>query len=139
MVRGEFNFWVGVPMDKFYDGLESKKLVGNKCSKCGKVFCPPRKICGDCFVEAKEFIDLPETGVLKNYTITNYKVNERGTRKINKDMITGLVQIDGANTTITVPIVNVEPDQVTEDIKVKIVWNKRIKGLPADITGFEPV
>ena len=139
MVRGEFNFWVGVPMDKFYDGLQAKKLVGNKCSKCGKVFYPPRKICGDCFVEAKEFVDLPETGILKNYTITSYKINERATRKVKKDMISGLVQIDGANNAMIVPIINAEIDQVQEDMKVKVVFAKRLKGLPGDISGFEPV
>jgi len=138
MVRAEFNFWVGIPMDKFYEGLEQKKFVGNKCPECGKVFCPPRKICGDCFVEAKEFIDLPETGVLKNYTITNYKVNERGTRQVKKDMIAGLVQIDGADTAMFVPLENVEPDQLKEDMKVKVIWAKRIKGVPDDIKGFEP-
>ena len=138
MVRAEFNFWVGIPMDKFYDGLQESKLVGNKCPKCGKVFCPPRKICGDCFVEAKEFLDFPETGVLKNYTITPYKINERGTRNVKKDTIAGLVQVDGADTAMLVPIVNVEPDQLKEDMKVKVVWNKRLKGIPDDIKGFEP-
>ncbi len=138
MIRAEFNFWVGIPMDKFYDGLQEKKLVGNKCSKCGKVFCPPRKICGDCFAEAKEFVDLPETGILKNYTITTLKVNERGTRDVKKDMIIGLVQVDGADSAMLVPI-NAEPDQVKEGIKVKIIWSKRIKGVPEDISGFEPI
>ncbi|MHA1291425.1 MAG: Zn-ribbon domain-containing OB-fold protein [Promethearchaeota archaeon] len=138
MVRAEFNFWVGIPMDKFYDGLENKKFVGNKCPKCGKVFCPPRKICGDCFAECKEFVDLPETGILKNYTVTNWKIQERKGRKVKKDMIIGLVQVDGADSSMLIPIVNTTPDEVKEGMKVKVVWAKRIKGHPNDIAGFEP-
>ena len=46
MVRADFNFWVGRYLDKFFDNLENKKLVGNKCPKCDDVFVPPRKICG---------------------------------------------------------------------------------------------
>ena len=138
MIRAEFNFWVDIPMDKFYNGLQEKKLIGNKCSKCGKVFCPPRKICGDCFVEAKEFVDLPETGVLKNFTVTNYKVSERNTRKVKKDMMVGLVQIDGTDNAMMISIVNTEPDKLEDGMKVKIVWSKRQKGIPADIAGFEP-
>jgi len=138
MVRAEFNFWVGIPMDKFYDGLQESKLVGTKCSKCGKVFCPPRKICGDCFVEAKEFVDLPGTGVLKNFTITNYKISERNTRKVKKDIMVGLVQPDGADSAFITAIVNTEPDKLEEGMKLKVVWAKRLKGIPGDIAGFEP-
>ncbi|MHA1487964.1 MAG: zinc ribbon domain-containing protein [Promethearchaeota archaeon] len=50
MVRADFSFWVGQYLDKFLDNLENKKLVGNKCPKCGDVFVPPRKICGKCNV-----------------------------------------------------------------------------------------
>lgn len=138
MVRAEFNFWIGIPMDKFYDGLQAGKLVGNKCSKCGKVFCPPRKICGDCFAEAKEFIDLPGTGVLKNFTATPWKVTERGLRNVKKDMIVGLVQVDGTDNAMMISIINTEPDKLEEGMKVKVVWAKRLKGIPDDIAGFEP-
>lgn len=31
MVRVKFTFWVGRYIDKFYDGLEQKKIIGNKC------------------------------------------------------------------------------------------------------------
>lgn len=139
MIRAEFNFWVGVPMDKFYDGLQEMKFVGTKCSKCGKVFLPPRKICGDCFAEANEFVDLPETGVLKNFTTTNYKISERGSRKVQKDIIVGLVQVDGADSGFITQIINTTPDKLEEGMKVKVVWAKKPKGIPEDIAGFEPV
>jgi len=139
MIRAEFNFWVGVPMDKFYDGTQEKKFIGTKCPECGKVFCPPRKVCGDCFVECKEYIDLPETGVLKNFTWTNWKIPERKPRKIKKEQMVGLVQVDGASNAMLIPIVNTTTDALKEDMKVKVVWNSKTKGLPGDIKGFEPV
>lgn len=138
MVRAEFNFWVGIPMDKFFDGLQNGKFVGIKCPKCGKVTCPPRKTCGDCFVECTEMVDLPETGVLKNFTYGPWKITERKPRKLKKDNICGLVQLDGASGAMLIPIVNVEPDQLKEGMKVKVVWNKKLKGHPDDIKGFEP-
>jgi uncharacterized OB-fold protein len=139
MIRADFEFWVGTFMDKFYDGLQEKKFIGTKCSKCGKVFLPPRNVCGDCFAKAEAFVDLPETGVLKEFTVTDQKVTERTTKKGNKETIVGLVQIDGANTAMLVSIVNATPDQVKEGMKVKVVWAAKIKGQPGDITGFEPV
>jgi len=139
MIRAEFNFWVGLFMDKFYDGLQERKFIGTKCSKCGKVFLPPRNRCGDCFAKAEEFVDLPETGILKNYTVTTYKITERGIRNTKKDVLVGLVQIDGASTAFMTPIVNTEPDKLEQGMKVKVVWAKRTKGIPKDISGFEPV
>ena len=139
MVRAEFNFWVGIPMEKFYVGLEQKKFIGTKCPKCSKVFLPPRKTCGDCFVECTEYVDLPETGVVTNFTVTNWKIQERKPRKIKKSMIAGLVKVDGASNAMLVPIINVEPDKVEEGMKVKVVWKNKVKGHPNDISGFAPV
>ncbi|KKL59462.1 hypothetical protein LCGC14_2215120, partial [marine sediment metagenome] len=112
-VRAEFSFWVGRYMDKFYDALENKKIIGNKCPKCEKVFVPPRKICGGCNEEIaldENWVDLPDTGTLLNYTITNYKVSDRIARKGKNSQIVGMVQIDGGDTAIIYPLLNMEPD-----------------------------
>ena len=139
MVRAEFNFWVGIVMDKFYDGLQEKKFIGTKCSKCGKVFLPPRNRCGNCFAKAEDFIELAETGILKNFTVTTYKITERKSRNVKKDQIVGLVQIDGADTAMVVPIINTNPGDLKIGMKLKVVWAKNIKGHPNDIAGFEPI
>lgn len=140
IVAPEYNFWVGLVMDKFYDGLENKKFIGSKCSKCGKVFLPPRKTCGDCFAKAaEEFVELPETGIVKNFTVANYNVNERKARKLKEPIIVGLVQIDGADTAMITQVINIIPDEIKEGMRVKVVWADKIKGNPKDIKGFEPI
>ncbi|MFX0186933.1 MAG: Zn-ribbon domain-containing OB-fold protein [Candidatus Hodarchaeota archaeon] len=139
MVRAEFNFWVGKYMDKFYDNLENKKIIGNKCTKCGVVFVPPRKICGNCNLVIsldQNWVDLPNTGTLMNYTITPYKVTERGSRNVKKGQIIGLINIDGSNTGIVYKLLNMEPGEVKTGMKVKIEWAEKTKGAPSDIKGF---
>ncbi len=138
-VRAEFSFWVGRYMDKFYDALENKKIIGNKCPKCEKVFVPPRKICGGCNEEIaldENWVDLPDTGTLLNYTITNYKVSDRTARKGKKSQIIGIVQIDGGDTAIIYPLLNMEPDAVKIGMKLNVVWEEKPKGHPSDIKGF---
>ena len=142
MVRAEFNFWVGRYMDKFYDNLENRKIVGNKCMKCAEVFVPPRKICGKCNVTIpidQNWVDLPNTGTLMNYTITPYKVTERGSRNVKKGQIIGMVNIDGSNTGIVYKLLDMEPEEVKTGIKVKIEWAENTKGDPSDIKGFVKV
>lgn len=126
-------------MDKFYDGLENKKIIGNKCTKCGNVFVPPRKICGKCNEELSldnNWIDLPDTGILQNYTVTYYKVNDRSSRKVKKPQIIGMVQIDGSNTAIIYRLLNIEEKDVKIGMKLKIEWQEKTKGDPSDIKGF---
>ena len=138
MVRADFNFWVGRYLDKFFDNLENKKVIGNKCLKCGTVFVPPRKICGECNVVIpleENWVELPETGTLVNYTITPYRVNDRTHRKA-KDLLLGMIQIDGSNTSIIYKLLNLEPSEVKIGMKVKIEWAEKTKGNPSDIKGF---
>ena len=142
MVRAEFNFWVGQYMDKFYDNLEKKKIVGNKCPKCADVFVPPRKICGKCNVLIpleENWVDLPDTGKLLNYTATPYKINDRSSRKVKKPQILGMVQIDGSNTSIIYRLLDMELNDVETGMKLKIKWEDEPKGDPADIKGFVKV
>jgi len=138
MVRADFNFWVGRYLDRFFDNLENKKLIGNKCPKCDDVFVPPRKICGKCNMVIpleENWVDLPDTGTLLNYTITPYRVNDRTHRKA-KDLLLGMVQIDGSNTSIVYRLMNLDPNEVKIGMKVKIDWVEKPKGDPSDIKGF---
>jgi hypothetical protein len=142
LVRADFNFWVGLYMDKFYDALENKKLVCNKCQKCGDVFLPPRKICGKCNITIpldENWVDLPETGTLKNFTMTQYKVSDRRARKGKSVKPIGMVSIDGTNTCIIYPLLEMESDDIKIGMKVKIEWTKKPKGDPSDIEGFVKV
>jgi uncharacterized OB-fold protein len=139
LIKAEFTFWVGRYIDKFYDAFENKKIIGNKCPKCGDVFVPPRKICGTCNVEInveENWVDLPDTGTLKNFTITYYKVNDRASRKVKKPQIIGMVRIDGSNTAIVYRLLNLEPEEVRIGMRLKVKWEENPKGDPSDIKGF---
>ena len=142
LVKADFNFWVGRYMDKFYDGLEQKKIVGNKCTKCGAVFVPPRQFCGKCNITLsldQNWIDLPDTGVLLNYTMTPYKVTDRRDRKVKDLQIIGLVQIDGSNTGIVSRLLYLQPEEIKTGMKVKVEWEEKRSGAPSDIKGFVKV
>lgn len=142
-VRAEFDFWVGQHMDKFYDAIEAHKFIGNKCPKCGKVYVPPRKKCGDDYATLPldgEWVDLPSIGMITNFTYTPWQVSERRPRKTKKEIMMALVKLDGASNSILVPIVDAEPANLKIGMKVEVVWSEKSKGgSPEDIKGFKPV
>ncbi|MFX1498624.1 MAG: Zn-ribbon domain-containing OB-fold protein [Promethearchaeota archaeon] len=138
LVRAEFNFWVGLYMDKFYKALENRKIIGNKCSKCGDVFVPPRKVCGKCnsiIPLDDNWVNLPDTGTLINYTITPYRVNDRSHRKA-KPHIIGMIRIDGSSTALIYRLLNLNPEEIEIGMKLKVEWQDQLKGDPSDIKGF---
>jgi uncharacterized OB-fold protein len=45
------------------------KLMGGKCSKCGKIHFPPRQLCDQCFSKEFEWTQIPTEGKLLTYTI----------------------------------------------------------------------
>ncbi|MFO8017417.1 MAG: OB-fold domain-containing protein [Promethearchaeia archaeon] len=139
MVRANFDFYVGKYMDKMFDEFENKELIGNQCPECNDVFLPPRKICGKCHVTIpleENWVDLPDTGTLVNYTLTPYKVNERGARTVSSKRMIGMVQIDGCSTSIIYELLDMEPEELETGLKVKVKWAEKPKGSPEDIEGF---
>ena len=144
IVRAEFNFHVGKYLDKMYDAFENKKLVGNKCPKCKDVLFPPRKVCGKCRItipldDSESWVDLPETGTIVSYTASPYKITERGSRKVKKDTLIGLVKIDGAVSSLVYNLLDIAIDDVKVGMPVKVEWAETPKGEPMDIKGFVKV
>ncbi len=142
LVKADFSFWVGLFMDKFYEGFEQKKILANKCHKCGMVFVPPRKICGKCRVKLpldENWMELGDKGTLINYTRTPYKVTDRRGRKARSLNDIGMVKIDGSDTAIIYPLLDFEKDEIKIGMEVKIKWIDEPKGGPSDIEGFVKV
>ena len=56
-------------IDQFYKFMLQRKLMAGKCVKCGKIHMPPRPLCGNCFSQEFEWVEVPGKGHLLTYTI----------------------------------------------------------------------
>ena len=54
---------------KFFDELKIGKLMGARCKKCGKLFCPPTADCANCGGNELDWIELSGRGRLLTYTV----------------------------------------------------------------------
>jgi hypothetical protein len=142
IVRADYEYWVGKYMDRFYENLEKQHFTGIRCPSCNKVYFPPRKVCGDCFktipLDDANWVDLETTGTLVNFTATNQEVSERRKKKSEKTTVIGLIKIDGSDTAIVYPILDVQESDVSIGMKLEVEWNKKLTGSPDDIKGFKP-
>ncbi|MBI5845206.1 MAG: Zn-ribbon domain-containing OB-fold protein [Deltaproteobacteria bacterium] len=95
-----FNYAVGLYGSKFFQELkDNRRIVGSKCHKCGKVYVPPRKVCGGCFCENTEFVEVGPQGTIGTYTIVRYTFIDPETGKQKPVPYGyGFIRFDGADT-----------------------------------------
>jgi hypothetical protein len=65
-------FATGPVMGRFLRGLMEKKILANKCPKCGRLQLAPREVCAVCRVEATEWQEVGPKGILEVIEIVYY-------------------------------------------------------------------
>jgi len=119
----------------FLKKLKEKKLVGNQCSGCNRIFFPPRPVCGKCLVKPDQWVDLRDTGRVATFVISYLKDSETGDVK---ERPTVLVQQDGSDTTM---IAQLNPEIAFKDVYVgmpiKIHWAEKTIGGLMDIEYYD--
>ena len=137
-----FRWSVGFQMERFIKSLANKKILASKCPKCGYTYVPPRSRCGKCCTKLEEanLIELSGKGNLVGYTTAYVELDGSGNfRDLDKPKVIGAIKLEGADSTIFMPIEEVDPKDVKEGMKVEVKWRDETKGQLADIEHFRPL
>lgn len=134
-----YNNRVGRYLQNYLDGLKEKKILGSKCSGCGRVVVPPRSACGRCGGKMDELVELPQEGVVELFTIAHVAVEGPEFKKLDSPQIIALVKIEGCDALLSTVLLNVKAENVKKGMKVKAVWKDETTGDYDDLKGFEPL
>ena len=115
-------------LDEFYNHLDEKLIFGSKCNACEKVFFPPKSSCPVCSEPIVDLIELPSTGIIKNFIKVPH----------DKKQIYGLIQLDQTDSTIIMRILNAKKKNLQIGMSVKVVWATGKLVNSPHIIGFEP-
>ncbi|MDD3250792.1 MAG: Zn-ribbon domain-containing OB-fold protein [Smithellaceae bacterium] len=136
-----FAYSVGMHGSRFFTEIrDNKRFLGIKCPKCGKVYIPPRGVCGDCFVQMNDWVEVGPKGVIGTFTILRYAFidPETGTQK-PVPYGYGFVKFDGADTLFQ-HYINIEDEsKIRVGARVEPVWAKHRKGSIRDIEYFQVI
>ena len=80
----------------FFDELENKKIIGNKCTECGKLHLPARPICDQCKSQSVELFEFSENATLEAFSvvyITTSKFLAAGYGRENPNCV-GIVKME---------------------------------------------
>jgi len=135
--RIPFEYSYGRLYPTFYGAMrDQKKLVTVKCRKCGRAILPPRPYCGACFADAKQWVELPDTGTIKTFTV----VHQEFLGQPKKPPYCYVVVVpDGHGSEIHHLLEGVESNQVRVGMRVKAVWEDDRHGTIWDIKYFKPL
>jgi len=136
-----FDYAIGMHGSKFFKELkENRRIMGVKCPKCGKVYVPPRRVCGECFVEMDEFVEVGPEGIIGTFTILRYAFidPETGEQK-PVPYGYGFIKFDGADTLFQHYIDIEDESKIKIGAHVEPVFSKELKGTIRDIEYFRVV
>nr|MDO8080894.1 Zn-ribbon domain-containing OB-fold protein [Candidatus Freyarchaeota archaeon] len=134
-----YNWHVGEYWTKFLDGLREKKYYGIKCPKCGTVYALPRKVCGRCYIEMEDWVELSQEGIIGSFTVVKFPYINPNTGQIIQPLpfTTAAIRLDGADTAIWHYINETDEKKIRVGQRVRIVWQENRKGNIHDIKYFE--
>jgi uncharacterized OB-fold protein len=100
-------------------GLADRRLLGQRCGVCGRVYVPPRGTCPADGVPTREEVELPETGTVTTFCVVN--VGYPGQR-VTPPYVAAAVLLDGADIAFQHLVLGCEPGEVRMGLRVRAVW-----------------
>jgi uncharacterized OB-fold protein len=134
-----FRYAVGRYGSKFFMELrDHKRLMGIRCPSCGKVYVPPRQVCGPCFARMDELVEVQPTGTLVAFTILRFSFLDPETGKQKPVPYGyGFIQLDGSDNAFQHFIEIIDEKKVRIGARMRAVFREKRQGSLADIKHFE--
>ncbi len=133
-----FNYAIGPHGSRFFTEIrDNRKIFGIKCPKCKKIYVPPRRVCGRCFKEMEEFVEVGPEGVLTSYTILRFEFLDPETGK-KRPVPYGyaFIKFDGADTSFQHFVQIDDESKVKIGARVKPIFEEKPEGKITDIRHF---
>ena len=125
---------------KTLEGVKEKKLLANKCPDCGLVYFMPKPYCR-CLSIPDEWVEIKDTATVTTYTFTGAWAYEGiADEGVTGDpmIIVGLV-MDGSDTMTVCTLDEVEPENVSVGMRVKLKWPDDPQGRLDDLARCVPL
>jgi uncharacterized protein len=130
IVDSPYNYCAGYCVSKYLKELkENKRIMGVKCSKCGKVYAPPRPVCGHCFAKLEEFVPVGDKGTIMAFTVTSVPHINPNTGEPKKLPFTAAyIKLDGSDSNIMHCLEETDEKKIKTGMRVQAVFSDNRTG-----------
>ena len=114
-----YRYTAGAATTRFLRGIEQKKILGERCPRCGKVYVPPRGSCPTDGIPTTDQVDLPHKGTVTSFCIVNVQFYGQG---MQVPYTSALILLDGSDLPLMHLLQEVEVADVHIGMRVEAVW-----------------
>jgi hypothetical protein len=119
---------------------DEKRIFGRKCPKCGKVYIPPRPVCGPCWSPTREWVEVGPAGTLEAFTVVYFTFLDPMTGKSRPVPYGyGLVKLDGCDSRLQHFLSESDPKKLKVGLRMVPEFEEERKGRLSDIKWFRPL
>jgi uncharacterized protein len=135
--RLDYRFTAGLATSRFLRGIQQKKILGERCPVCRKVYVPSRGACPTDGVPTAEAVELAHTGTIVSFCVVNVQFYGQG---MEIPYVSANILLDGADLALMHLIQEVPAEQVRIGMRVEAVWVDDADLAPTleSITWFRP-
>jgi uncharacterized OB-fold protein len=137
-VRLEYRYTPGTAAQKFLRGLEKRKLMGQRCPSCSKVYVPPRGSCPRCGVPTSEEVEVSDKGTIVIFSVVRVPSSSI---EVELPYVAAHVLLDGADIAFQTLIQECKFDEVRMGMRVQAVWvpDEELAPTFENIVHFRPI
>ena len=129
-----YTWWAGETAGRFLKTLrDERKILGTRCGSCGRVYVPARKSCSRCFVNAEEWVELGNEGVIEAFTVVRYG---HPVQPVEAPFAYALIKLDGSDVGF-LHLVKKDLDKIGVGKRVRAVFKEDRTAHILDIDSFE--
>ncbi|MFD6284864.1 Zn-ribbon domain-containing OB-fold protein [Streptomyces sp. NPDC060205] len=118
--RLDYTYSPGRAQSAYLHALAERRVVGERCPSCRKVYVPPRGACPTCGVATLERVEVGPRGTVTTYCIVNIKAKNLD---IEVPYVYAHIALDGADLALHGRIGGIPYDQVRMGLRVEPVWS----------------
>jgi len=136
-IKVPYTWSVGEVGSRFFIELRNnQKIYGKRCPACKKVLVPARKLCGQCFQQTDEWVEVGQQGVVQTFTVVRYS---SAVQPLKPPFGYGIIKLDGADTGMTHLLWGTDPTKWQVGMRVQAVFKDKRAGNIMDIAYFRPL
>jgi uncharacterized OB-fold protein len=138
-IRVPYEWTAGEAPGRFLTSLrDEKKIIGARCTGCGRVYVPPQEFCGACFDAPVEYMEVGQQGEVVSFTVVHRPLIEVP-RPLSAPFAIALIKLDGADTAMIHYLGEAPLEDIKCGMRVKAVWRDEREGSILDILYFKPL
>ncbi len=117
--RLDYMYTPGEATSRFLRGITQKRILGERCPVCRKVYVPPRGACPTDGVPTEEQIELPHVGTVTSFCVVNLAFYGQ---EMEIPYVSANILLDGSDLSIMHLIQEIPADEVRLGMRVEAVW-----------------